>query len=222
MQPYHEATKEIRRQGELPLKAAKTIGNVGATAATAYLGGGVINRVLPFLSQYIPQDLVKKGLSKIDPRYGKFIDKALAGGQSIDEIKDFIGEKIKESPEGKPKEERNIIQQYSPELHEFIDQEVKKGRKPVEAGAIAQQDKRFSKIIDKLSKDHKTPWSNILESIYGQMGQMRQAKQNEVSSTLGIMDAGQQEVDQLSQPGNGQQGIDDQALEAAFAKLLKM
>src|SRR6185312_10659550 len=66
-----------------------------------------------------------------------------------------------------PKESRNIIQQYSPELHQFIDQEVRKGHKPIEAGAIAQADKRFKDIISKLTKDHQTPWSNILESVYG-------------------------------------------------------
>ncbi len=166
MQPYQEVTKEIRRQGELPLKIAKNVGAVGSAAATAYLGGGAINRVLPFLSKYIPEDLVVKGLSKIDPRYGNFINKAMAAGKSIEEVKDFIGSKIEDQNEP-VKQDRNIIQQYSPELHDFIDQEMKKGRTSIEAGAIAQNDKRFKEVINKLSKDHKTPWSNILESVYG-------------------------------------------------------
>jgi hypothetical protein len=178
MQPYQEATEEIRRQGELPLNIAKNLGSVAGAAATAYLGGGAINRVLPFLSKYIPEDLAIKGLSKLDPRYGSFIKKALGAGKSFEEVKEFIGSKIEEGQEEKkPKENRNVIQQYSPELHQFLDQEIKKGRAPIEAGAIAQHDKRFKDIISKLSKEHKTPWSNILEAVYGAQGQAKQSAQ---------------------------------------------
>lgn len=93
MQPYQQANKEIRRQGELPLKTLATAGSFGASA----LGGIALGRVLPFLSKFIPQDLAIKGLSKIDPRFGKFINKALSEGKSFEEIKDFIRNKA--SPE---------------------------------------------------------------------------------------------------------------------------
>ncbi len=198
MQPYQEAAREIGRQGEIPLNIAKNVATIGSTAATAYLGGNVLNRVIPFLSKYIPQDLAIKGLNKIDPRYGKFIQKALSSGKSFDEVKDFIGSKIEESGE-KPKENRNIIEQYSPELHQFISEHVKTGRKPIEAGALAQNDKRFSQIINKLSKDHNTPWSNILESVYGGQGQSQNPMQQSKSSSA----SGQQS----QQPGQGQQAL---------------
>jgi hypothetical protein len=166
MEPYQRATEEIRRQGELPLDLAKKAVSVGSAAATGLAGGAAIGRVLPFLNKYVPQDLAIKGLSKLDPRFGKFINKALSAGQSFDEIKDYIGGKAEEEEQKVAKESRNIIQQYSPELHQFIDQEVKKGNSPFEAGTRAQKDKRFSNIISKLSKDHKTPWSNIIESVF--------------------------------------------------------
>ena len=206
MQPYQEAAEEVKRQGELPLKIAKSIGKGTASAAASYLGGGAINRVLPFLSKYIPENLVKKGLSKIDPRYGKFIDKALSGGKSIENVKDFIGEKIEESSESgqAPKENRNIIQQYSPELHQFMDQQIKQGRSPIEAAAIAQNDKKFSEIIKKLSKDHKSPWSSIVEGVYGGQGQAQSQGQPN------------QQSDQVNQ------GADDQAILAAIEKALRL
>lgn len=207
MQPYQEASQEIRRQGELPIKALKTVGSLAATTAAAYAGGPVLSRVMPFLSKYIPEDLAIKGLSKIDPRFGKFIKKALSSGKSFDEVKGFIEEKAEEgAQEEQAKESRNIIEQESPELHQFIDQEVKKGRKPIEAGAIAQNDKRFTDIIKKLMKNHKTNWSDIIQSIYGtgETAQPQQSKaalqpeQQQQSQGQGLDPA----VAQLLQEGN--------------------
>lgn len=199
MQPYQEASQEIRRQGELPLKAAKTVGAVAGAAASTYLGGGLINRVLPFLSKYIPEDLAIKGLNKIDPRYGKFIQKAMQAGKSFDEVKEFIGEKIEGSSQEPAKENRNIIQQYSPELHQFIDQQIKQGRRPIEAGAIAQNDKRFKDVISKLSKDHKTPWSSILESVYGDSQQTQPQEQMQQTQQQPSSGQGKQQLIQAMQ-----------------------
>jgi hypothetical protein len=73
----------------------------------------------------------------------------------------------KEEKQENAEESRNIIEQYSPELNQFIQEQIGKGLDPLQAGAIAQNDKRFSSVIQKLMKDHKTPWSNIIESIFG-------------------------------------------------------
>jgi len=172
MQPYQSATEEINRQGEEPLRGAQKVGALGASAAAGFLGGGAINRVLPFLSQYIPEDLVKKGLTKVDPRYGKFIDKALAGGQTIEEAKNFIGEKIQTNA----KDNRNIIQQYDPELDTYISDYIKKGVPLFEAGKKALGHGRFKNAIDKMIKDHKTSWDSILKNVYGS-GQTAQPQQ---------------------------------------------
>jgi len=210
MQPYQEASQEIRRQGELPLKTAQTLGSIGASAATAYLGGGVINSVLPFLSKYIPDDLAIKGLSKIDPRYGKFIDKALSAGKSIEEIKSFIGDKIQGKTEGeKPPEQRSIIEQYSPELFQFLKGEIEKGRAPLEAGAIAQSQESFKNIIKKMSEDHNAPFSSILESVFGGAQQPKK-----ISS--------QTQQTSLQNQSQNRQINGDQALLSALDKMLKI
>jgi len=167
MQPYQEASEEIRRQGETPLRIAKGIASTAGSIAGGTVLAGVGGKVLPLLSKYIPTEMAIKGLSKIDPRLGKFIGKAMEEGYDFDEIRNFIGEKFEESKPSKSVSEKNIVEQYSPELHQFMDQEIKSGRRPIEAGALAENDKRFGKIIQKMVKDHKTPWSGILQSIYG-------------------------------------------------------
>lgn len=166
MQPYQKSSEEVRRQGELPLKLAKTAGSIASTGlGVVGLGSAGINRVLPLLNKYIPEDLAIKGLNKIDSRYGKFIQKALSAGKTIDEVKDFISEKAQE---GKKPEERNMIQQYSPELNQFILDQLKNGRSVLEAGALAEMGGKFKKQIASMVKDHKAPWSSILQSIFSE------------------------------------------------------
>lgn len=168
MQPYQEASEESNRQAyrpiETPLKIASSAGRLG-------LGLGIGNRIASMLNKHVPTDLAMKGLAKIDPRLGKFLSLGQEMGHSPDEMKEFITKKIGNEEEQniskKGKQNKNIIEQYSPELHQFIANEVAGGRSPIEAGAIAQGDKRFSNAIKKLTKDHKTPWSSIIESIYG-------------------------------------------------------
>jgi len=189
---------EIERDQRFRSNVGKGIGTAAALGG-ATVSGALASKVLPFLNKYIPQDLAIKGISKVSPRLGDFLKKGQSMGLNVEEGLNFIKDKLPEQTLEKPKENRNIIQQYSPELHEFLDQEIKKGRNPLEAGAIAQNDKRFSKIINKLSKDHKTPWSNILQSVYGQ-GQ--QAQQSNDSSTV-------QQQNQQQNPGSGQQALMD-------------
>lgn len=54
----------------------------------------LISRALPFLSKYIPFNIASKGLKKIDPRFGNFIESSVASGYTANEIMDFIRQKI--------------------------------------------------------------------------------------------------------------------------------
>lgn len=205
MQPYQKASEVQRSSGEYPINIIKNLGLSAVGGGVAKLGSQAVSKLIPgvaaFLSEYIPDNLSQKGLSKLDPRFGKFIQGAIDEGYSYEDLRGFMGDKIKK--EQPAKEDRNIIQQYSPELHQFIDQQVKSGRKPIEAAAIAQQDKKFSNIIKKLSKDHKTNWSQIVESIYGGMGQAQpQQAQQQPQEQM----QGQQQAPQQAQ-GQGQQAL---------------
>ena len=205
MQPYQEATREIQRQGETPLR----IGKAAAGIASAYYGGNLISKVAPWLSKYIPEDLMKKGLSKINPGFVKFIDNSLKSGKSIDEIRRYIGEKMQEGQsQDKAKQSKNIIEQESPELHQFLDEQIRKGRKPIEAAALAQNDRRFSSVVQKLSKTHKTPWSKIIESIYG-LGENALPDQQQQQQSSQIM--------QQQQP----RGLNPE-IQAAIQKIMQM
>jgi hypothetical protein len=151
-----------------------------------------------------------KGINKVSPALGQFLRKGQKNGLNIKEGFEFLKKQMTPKEES-AQDNRNIIEQESPELHQFIDQEVRKGRKPIEAGAIAQSDKRFMDIIKKLVKTHKTPWSNILESIYGGQG-MAQPQQ-----------AQQQQMQQPQAPQQGQQqGMSDADLLAAIERTLKL
>lgn len=204
MQPYQEASEEVQRQGDLPIKAAANIGGL-IVGGIALKGAG---RVLPFLSKYIPSNLTIKGLEKVDPRYGKFIQKALKEGTPMDEIKDFIREKAESAmPKQKEKSKNgNIIEQYDPELHSYILDKIKQGKSHLYAGTKALGHERFKKAIDKIVKDHKTSWSEILQSVYG--GQGTQQSQNESSTSESISPQQQQgsegvdpELDKIIQGG---------------------
>jgi len=209
MEPYQRAGEETRRQGEAPLRLAKT----GLSIAGSALGGAAIGRVMPLLNELIPQSLAIKGLSKIDSRFGKFINTVLDNGGSFDEAKNFIKEKA-ESSQPKP-DQRSILEQYSPELFQFIQQQIQGGRPPLEAGALAQSSGKYKKEIDKMTKDHKTPFSSILESIFG-TGQTKQPSGDNLG-TMGREEAlgnfrnkimqPQQMQQQAQQPGQGQQAL---------------
>lgn len=159
-------------------------GNINKAAiglGTAAIGGSLTGKIMPFLNQYIPAGLAMKGINKVSPKLGSFLKKGQEMGLNLEEGLSFLKDKLSNSKTDnfQTKENGNIIQQYSPELHQFLDQEIKNGRSPIEAGAIAQSNKKFSDVIKKLSKDHKTDWSSIIQSVFGN-GQTAQPSQQPV------------------------------------------
>lgn len=191
MQPYQEAGLEIEQQRKRPLEFASQIAK----------------RAVPLLSAYVPVNLAMKGLSKIDYRLGKFFDHAQQLGYGINEIKDYMTNKFTNQKEEPAKQDRNIIEQYSPELHQFIVGEMKNGRSPLQAGAMAELEAKgrpdFRKIISKITKDHNAPWSAILESTYGQQGAQNSPNiTNEQQQNTQVESA-----QQGAQAGSGQQAL---------------
>lgn len=170
-----------------------------ATLGTGLVASGLTSKILPFLNEYIPADLAVKGISKISPKLGDFLKRGQSMGLKVEEGLQYVKDQI--IPKGRPQESRNVIEQYSPELHQFIVEQIRQGRSPLEAGALAQLEskgaKGFKSIIDKITKDHKAPWSAILQSAYGDQ---QAATQNPGSSApFEPMNTGS--------PGNGQQAL---------------
>lgn len=196
MEYYKKAAEAIRSGEEKPLNLLKNVGLTALGGGAASLGSKAINRLIPavgaLINQYVPENISREGLGRIDPRFNDFIQGAIDQGYSYEDLRNYIGEKIEKSEE-QPKQKLNLIEQESPELHQYLDQEIRNGRRPIEAAAIAQHDKRFANIIQKLTKTHKTPWSQIIESIYG-TGETAQPTQ-------------QTQQPQQGQPGAGQQAL---------------
>ena len=221
MQPYQKASEEIIRQQSEPSRLVKT----AAKTALGLAGGGVaVRRIAPFLSQYIPEDIFVKGLSKIDPRLGKFIRSAMEQGHSVDDVKNFMGEKVQESEPLKT--DKNVVEQYSPELHQFLSEHIQKGRSPLEAAGMATLDqtgrKSFKRIIDKITKDHKSPWSAIVESVYGSnLTPKQQAVKKYNQHKKGVLE---QETDRFNQAYGPQQQSTptaEQQFQATLQKVLQ-
>ncbi len=167
MNPYEKTVQELKKQSEGPKRFAQKAIGLGATAAGASFAP-VLAKAAPFLSQYIPQQLAIKGLSKINPKFGKFIDDALNSNHEFEEVKDFIGSQVEKSQE-QPKDERNVIEKYSPGIYKYIEQLIKGGSKPAEAALKAKKflDEKEQKIIKQMEKDNKVDWVSLVESIFG-------------------------------------------------------
>jgi hypothetical protein len=210
MNPYLEASEEQQRQDREPEKYLKRAGSAlagaGGTALGIVGGGKILSRLAPLLSTKIPIDLAIKGLNKIDPRIGKFVSDAIKTGNTEEEALDFLREKVsgKEVKEEFAKQNGNVIEQYDPELFTYIKEKVSKGIPVLQAGEKAKDHPRFLNAIKKLEKDHKTPWSNILQSVFGGQGEAQpqeqeQSQQPQQQQSGNALQALTQSVDQARQ-----------------------
>jgi hypothetical protein len=198
-----EISRAQKRDSNLK-SGLKTAGSLALGASTA--------KILPFLNEHLPIDLAKKGISKIFPQVGKFLDKGVKEGLSLKAGLDYLKEQISPQREN-PKQELNVIQQHSPELFDFLKEKIGGGLTPLQAGALAQVDKRFQESIKKISKSSKLPWANLLESVFGSEGtQMATGAQE--GQAQGPQRQGQQPMQ--SQQGQGQGA---QALQAILQRI---
>ncbi len=158
-----------------------------ASAGLAAVGAGAASRIAPFLSGIIPTDLALKGISKVAPKVGDFLQKGMAQGLTIQSGLDFLKENMgeqkqpeAESKENKAPDQRNIIEQYSPSIFAYIGDLIKGGSSPVQAAQKAKKflDAKAKSIITQMEQDHKTPFESIVESIFGG-GQMAQTMPNQ-------------------------------------------
>jgi hypothetical protein len=222
MQPYQEASQEIRRQGEAPIRALKTAGSLAAGAGSAYLGGSIAGRVMPFLNQYIPQSLAMKGLSKIDPRFGTFINKALDEGESFDNVKEFIKEKIQPAlPNEDENTEENIIKKFSPKLSGLVDKYIRAGHPIDEVEQIVRSPgNKLSREVEHMEKSLGMTFYDIMRSIYGGEKRRQQPGKQQTQPMQPMPQQGQPSGNsgQLGQPAQPQ-GQGQAALMAILQKL---
>lgn len=179
-QPHQEASQEFQRQSTVPSRSLKTAANIGLGVAT---GSTILNRALPFFSKFIPQNIALKGLSRVNPTMGKFISASEEQGFDPQEIYDFMENKLKEGigqqEETEAKDERNLIQKYSPEIFQTLEYLIKQGLSPAQAALDIRQheDSKVKNLISQMEKDYKQDWPSIVESVFGQAGVQKPAQQ---------------------------------------------
>ncbi len=141
----------------------------GVGTAASIAGGSAAARIMPLLSEYVPVDLAIKGLSKVSPKVADFLKRGQSAGLDVKEGMNYVKEMMKpgEDQKSAAQNKKNLIEMHSPELHQFIEQEMKKGQTHLQAGARATLKKEFGDVIEKLKKEHKTSWEQILEAVYG-------------------------------------------------------
>lgn len=224
LQPYQAAGQQIQKQAQKPTNLAKTALTVGATLT----GSGIAKRILPLLSKYVSGNIMRKGLEKIDPRLGKFVDNSLNNGYNIDEVRDHLSSKFSQGSAESPQEtqgekspqvsQHNPLQEFEtnyPDISGALVRTMQNGQSPQAAAGILKTSSAFSKQIKQLEKQVGKNFVDYIVELFGTQGQQVQ---------------GQKQMDQQmqQQPGEqqpqvqGQGGGIDQQLMAALDKILKM
>lgn len=212
MRPDEQANQaEIERDERFRSNLKRGIGTSASIAA-----GAAASRVMPFLSEYVPVDLALKGLSKVSPHIADFLKRGQKAGLDIKEGMNYVKDLMKpeENKQAPVPNKKNLIEMHSPELHQFIEQEMKKGQNHLQAGARATLKKEFGDVIEKLKKEHKTSWEQILEAVYGGS---KSASQNAPQATQNAPAQPQEKV----VPQQAPQNSPNVAAQAQFIQELK-
>lgn len=189
-------------------------------AASALTGAGAIglsSKIAPFLSQYISPEIAVKGISKVSPKIGEFLQKGMAMGLPVQEGLDFVKENLggvkQDIKKGSGPKNINVLGQFSPELQQFVEEKIQSGKSPDHAAALAMNQAELSDIVRGVEAKTKKRFTEFVREIYEgkavDQGQSQAALQNPSQG----MQAPQQQ-----QGGN----VSDQDLMSAFQKIMSM
>ncbi len=168
LRPDEQAKLSEIERNENINRGTKKLATTGLNIGAGLYGAGIATKLAPFLSSHIPTDLAIKGINKISPQLGSVLKKGMGLGLSIQDGLKYVEENLqKKKQEDTEPEKQNILEQYSPELFNFINGEIQKGRSLLETVSMANTLEKFKPIIKKLTEDHKTPFANIVQSIFG-------------------------------------------------------
>jgi hypothetical protein len=189
LRPDEEAAEERIRQNK---RMNSIPGNIAKAGVSTILGGGAVSaglkmasKIAPFLSEHIPLDLAMKGISKLSPQLGKFLQKGQSMGLDIKEGLDMLRDKVApKEPEQKKKTNQQIdIGQYSPDLQAFIEHWLSQGEEPATAAAVAknvpQNQAKFKAAIDKIEADTGEDFIELVGKMYQGVNKGKKAQQGQ-------------------------------------------
>lgn len=172
---------QVERENNYKKNLRTGIGTV-ANVGTLVGGTAIASKILPFLSELIPQDLALKGINKLSPSLGNFLKKGQSAGLDLKKGFNFIKSKLENKEQSQSQESQNplqLISGYSPELADLINSEIGKGITPRALSNKIKYDKKFGSIVAKIEKDLGKTFSEILEEMLG--GQSFQYQQPEIN-----------------------------------------
>jgi len=181
MATQSEILKARRRSGDVKdtLLGAGTLGG-----AALGISSKAFSKVMPFLNEYIPENLAIKGINKVFPALGRFLKAGERQGLTPKSGLDFIKNEVskqqqkdsiyslaaKGTTKNATTQGKNVIEKFSPKLHKFLEDRIKNGIAPEKAAVAAfsgKAKKQFSTIISEIERDQKDIWEDIVERIYG-------------------------------------------------------
>lgn len=182
--PYQAATEEIRRQAQAPKKLLNTAVGVG----TSLIGGTALAKVLPLLNQFVPGELMRKGISKVNPRLGGFINTAINNGYSLDDIRGFLQDKFSQAdPQNQQNQQStpqsvNPLQEFEtnyPDLAQALQGYINQGQSPDAAAGILKTSSSFGKKVSQLEKNVGKNFIDYVLELFGNSQQQsaQQAQQ---------------------------------------------
>ncbi len=166
-QTYSEIGKAQDRDSLLK-KGVKTALSAIPIAGTA----AISSKIAPFLSQYINPETALKGISKISPKMGEFLQKGISMGLPLEEGLDYIKDRMNSPKEEAKKEKSNKKQnlnelgQFSPELQQFVETKIQEGKSPDHAAALAMNQAEHSDLVRGIEKKTKKRFTAFVREIY--------------------------------------------------------
>jgi hypothetical protein len=217
LRPDEEVTENEIRKSKERSNNVKSVLETAGSAATGIAGGQLAMKVLPFLNEYIPLEIAKKGIDKIVPKLGKFLDHGISQGLSLQSGLDYLkSEFLPEFGKEKKAENRqNEIGQVSQELQDFIEQQVQAGKSPDHAAATAMIRPEFLEITSQIEKQTGKPFPTSIRELY----EGKAVNQGQSKATLQGQEEMGQQMQQSPQAPQGQQSQINPKLQAAYQKL---
>lgn len=94
MRPNELAQKTIQEREHAWNKSLKKAGSTALSIGASIAGAGIASKVLPFLSEFISPELALKGISKVSPKLGDFLQRGMSQGLALNDGLQYLKSQI--------------------------------------------------------------------------------------------------------------------------------